>query len=177
MTLFTVRCVQPTIGVWSGWPLKSFVLLRHHFGGTPDSPVRSDFAVLTSALFTVPSSAQSIVGCSWPLLRWLTGQSGGTPDSLVIFSGVTLRKPESGQFTKCLGLGTDLMLERQMFISYWALGSCRTKGERYPCVGAPTRTSGECRLFDTSEKIGGVFLSLLYFPHLLWEFYFMYLIC
>jgi hypothetical protein len=30
-----------------------------------------------------------------------------------------------------------------------------TKGELYPCTGAPMRTSGECRLFDTSEKIGG----------------------
>jgi hypothetical protein len=31
MTLFTVRCLprQQTIVVWSGWPLKSFVLLRH----------------------------------------------------------------------------------------------------------------------------------------------------
>jgi hypothetical protein len=43
----------------------------------------------------------------------------------------------------------------------------RTKGERYPCVGAPTRTSGECQLFYTSGKIGGIFLSLLYFMYLL----------
>ena len=43
----------------------------------------------------------------------------------------------------------------------------RTKGERYPCAGAPTRTNGECRLFDTSGKFGGVFLFLLYFSHLL----------
>jgi hypothetical protein len=28
----------------------------------------------------------------------------------------------------------------------------RTKGERYPCAGAPTRTREECRLFDTSAK-------------------------
>jgi hypothetical protein len=28
----------------------------------------------------------------------------------------------------------------------------RTKGERYPCVGAPTRTREECRLFDTLGK-------------------------
>jgi hypothetical protein len=43
----------------------------------------------------------------------------------------------------------------------------RTKGKRYPCAGAPTRTSGECRLSDTSKKIGGVFLPLLYISHLL----------
>jgi hypothetical protein len=61
----TVRCVprRPIVGVWSGWPLKSFLPLRHQtvpwhtgqYGGTPDSPVRSDFAVLTSALFTIYS--------------------------------------------------------------------------------------------------------------------------
>jgi hypothetical protein len=28
----------------------------------------------------------------------------------------------------------------------------RTKGERYPCAGAPTSTREECRLFDTSTK-------------------------
>jgi hypothetical protein len=31
MTLFTIRCLprQQIVGVWSGWPLKSFVLLLH----------------------------------------------------------------------------------------------------------------------------------------------------
>jgi hypothetical protein len=33
-------------------------------GDTPDSPVRSDFAVLTSALSIVPSSVQSTIGRS-----------------------------------------------------------------------------------------------------------------
>jgi hypothetical protein len=33
----------------------------------------------------------------------------------------------------------------------------RTKRERYPCAGAPTRTREEYQLFDTSGKIGGVF--------------------
>ena len=28
----------------------------------------------------------------------------------------------------------------------------RIKGELHPCAGAPTRTSGEWRLFDTSKK-------------------------
>jgi hypothetical protein len=42
-----------------------------------DSPVRSDFAVLTSALFTVHWSAQSTVGRSRPC-------SVGSPDSLVV---------------------------------------------------------------------------------------------
>jgi hypothetical protein len=43
----------------------------------------------------------------------------------------------------------------------------RTKVECYSCAGAPMRTREECRLFDTSEKIGVVFLPLLYIPHLL----------
>jgi hypothetical protein len=42
----------------------------------PDSPVRYDFVVLTSALYTVHPSAQSTVRHRWPLLRWITGQSG-----------------------------------------------------------------------------------------------------
>jgi hypothetical protein len=43
----------------------------------------------------------------------------------------------------------------------------RTKGELYPRVGALTRISEECRLFDTLGKIEGAFLPLLYFPQLL----------
>jgi hypothetical protein len=61
--------------------------------------VRPDFAVLTSALCTVHSSAQSTVG-------EVDRCSVGSPDSLVNYSGVTLRKSESGQFARCLGLGT-----------------------------------------------------------------------
>jgi hypothetical protein len=79
--LFTVWCVphQPTIVVWSCWSLKSSVLLRH----------RTVRCILTSALFTVPPSAQSTVSevdrCSvgspdspvahrtvqWFLVEWL----------------------------------------------------------------------------------------------------------
>jgi hypothetical protein len=33
-----------------------------------------------------------------PLLRWCTGQSGGTPDSPVNYSGATILKPEGGKF-------------------------------------------------------------------------------
>jgi hypothetical protein len=33
-----------------------------------------------------------------PLLRWCTGQSGGTPDSPVNYSGAALLKPEGGKF-------------------------------------------------------------------------------
>jgi hypothetical protein len=47
--------------------------------------------------------------------------------------------------------------EWQRITSYEHLVLARTKGERYPCEGAPTRTREECRLFDTSGKIRGVF--------------------
>jgi hypothetical protein len=34
-----------------------------------------------------------------PLLHWCTGQSGGTPDSPVNYSGAALLKLEGGKFT------------------------------------------------------------------------------
>jgi hypothetical protein len=43
---------------------------------------------------------------SWLLLRCLTWQSGGAPDSPMNFSGRALRKPESGQFAEGCILGT-----------------------------------------------------------------------
>jgi hypothetical protein len=69
-------------------------------GATPDSPVPSNFTVLTSATalftssgtFAVDHCAQIAVAC------WLTGQSGDTPDSLLNYSGARWRKPESGWF-------------------------------------------------------------------------------
>jgi hypothetical protein len=36
-----------------------------------------------------------------PLLRWLTGLSGGTSDSLVNYSGARLQIPEIGWFIYC----------------------------------------------------------------------------
>jgi hypothetical protein len=46
----------------------------------------------------------------------------------------------------------------------------RTKGEKYPCAGAPTRTSGECRIFDTLGKIGGVFCPYFTFRNYFEQF-------
>jgi hypothetical protein len=43
-------------------------------------------------------------------------------------------------------------------VRIWSLRKLR--GERYSSAGAPTRTSGECRLSDTSEKIQRSFLAL-----------------
>jgi hypothetical protein len=62
----------------------------------PDSPVCSNFAVLTSDFCTIHSSS----------IRAVDRCSVGSPDSPVIFSGVAMGKPESGQFARCLGLGT-----------------------------------------------------------------------
>jgi hypothetical protein len=58
----------------------------------------SDFCVHCSSLFT-ESTAFAVDRCTKePLLRWCTGQSGGTPDSPVNFSGARLEKPEGGEF-------------------------------------------------------------------------------
>jgi hypothetical protein len=75
-----------------------------------NSLVRSDFTVLTSDFCTVHCSS-----------RWLTGYSGGTPDSPAIFSGVALRKLESDQFARCLGLGTGQCPEHteQSLVRHW----------------------------------------------------------
>jgi hypothetical protein len=73
-----------------------------------DSPVRSDFAVMTSNFCFVHYLLFIAVG-RWVQLTVapLTQRTVRcTPDSPVNYSGVTLRKPESGQFARCLGLGT-----------------------------------------------------------------------
>jgi hypothetical protein len=59
--------------------------------------VPSDFVALTSvaALFTSSELLQSTVA-QIVVARWLTGQSDGTPDGPVNYSGARLRKPESG---------------------------------------------------------------------------------
>jgi hypothetical protein len=69
-------------------------------GATPDSPVPSDFAALTSAAHcrcTIHPSESTVA--RWIAIAcWHTGQSGGTPDSPVNYSGARLRFPESGWF-------------------------------------------------------------------------------
>jgi hypothetical protein len=89
--LFAIRCLpcQQTVGVWSGWPLKSFVLLRHR---TVRCILTLLLWLLTCALFTVHLTSQSTVGRNWSLLRWLTEHVRCTPDSPVNYSGATPRK-------------------------------------------------------------------------------------
>jgi hypothetical protein len=59
----------------------------------------SDSAALTlRALFLCQPPFVADRCASYPLLRWCTGKSGGTPDGPVNYSGVSLLKPESGWF-------------------------------------------------------------------------------
>jgi hypothetical protein len=81
---------HPTVRIRSWVDHWSFVFLRHRqSSATPDSPVPSDFAALSSAwhcslsLFTLQSTVARIES----LLCWLIGQSGGTPNSPVNYSG------------------------------------------------------------------------------------------
>jgi hypothetical protein len=52
------------------------------------------FTVHARSLFTFADDCWRSSRCS----AWHTGQSGGTPDSLVNYSGVALQKPEAEQF-------------------------------------------------------------------------------
>jgi hypothetical protein len=76
-------------------------------GAAPDRYCSLSDAPLTTillyrALFAHCSSVSSAfaVDCCTkePLLRWCTGQSGGTPDSAVNYSGAALEKPETVEF-------------------------------------------------------------------------------
>jgi hypothetical protein len=62
-------------------------------GATPDSLVTSNFCALTSAvaLFTIVALHSRPLARKEPLLRWLIGQFGGTPDSPVNYSGARLQ--------------------------------------------------------------------------------------
>jgi hypothetical protein len=101
--LFTVWCLprQQTVGVWSYWLLKSFVLLLHRTVRWHIGHVRCVLTLsLTSDFCTVHCWSEIAIDRwrIWPLLCWLighapvhTGQSGEwLPE-----------KPDSGQFGKC----------------------------------------------------------------------------
>jgi hypothetical protein len=65
--------------------------------------VTSDFCDVTSvvALFITVHLSNRPLARRESLLRWLTGQSGGTPDSSVNYSGARPEEPESGWFVGC----------------------------------------------------------------------------
>jgi hypothetical protein len=75
--------------------------------GPPDSPYSlsrapsgaySDSTLAVRTLFTHCSLLQTTVGAVSCCSAWHTGQSGGTPDSPVNYSGVAPQKPEAEQF-------------------------------------------------------------------------------
>jgi hypothetical protein len=97
---------------------------------TPDSPVAhqtvwctltSQFWLMTCALFTVHLMSQSTVGRSWPLLHWLTGQSGAHQTVRWIIAEWLWENPKSDQFLGCLGLGTGQCLVHtgQCLMRHW----------------------------------------------------------
>jgi hypothetical protein len=91
----TTTSAQP-LGFGAGQPLEALSsCCTRQSGATPDNLVPSDFC---AALF---HSDISTVDC-WmsrePLLGWFTGQSDGTPDSPVNYSGARPGIPESGWF-------------------------------------------------------------------------------
>jgi hypothetical protein len=99
----TVQCpvrrhITQPLGFWSSWSLAPLSSCgTGQSSGAPNSPVPLWPAALTSAahcaaLFPL---LESTVARRWSLLRWLTGQFGGTPDSPVNYSGARLRFPES----------------------------------------------------------------------------------
>ena len=93
----------------------------------PNSPVYPIVAdwLLTSVLQTASQSAQSTIGRSWLLLCYLTGQSVGTPDSPVNFSGRAPRNLESVQFAECSAGAPDSVRCATGCSSSVLLQSCR----------------------------------------------------
>jgi hypothetical protein len=74
------------------WGLERLTVEVFCLLAAPDSPVRSDFAALTSALCTFLLFTAVDRWCSWPLLCWLTGHVRRTPDSPVNYSGASPRE-------------------------------------------------------------------------------------
>jgi hypothetical protein len=106
----TVRCashVTQPLGFENFWPLEAL-----SSSGTGQSGAAPDrhCSVSGAPLMGGSDSACTVLHCSSdssafavdrcakePLLRWCARQSGGTPDSLVNYSGAHWLKPESGE--------------------------------------------------------------------------------
>jgi hypothetical protein len=97
----TVRVLMVlTVGALTSWG-------TGQSGATPDihcslsgapSGACSDSAQTIRTLFTLSADRWSRPLRWQPLLRWCTEQSGGTPDSLVNYSGARPQKPEGEEF-------------------------------------------------------------------------------
>jgi hypothetical protein len=90
---------HPTVRVWSSVDCWSLVFLCHRtvrcHTGQSGAPLTSCFDTAWHCSCTI-HFAESTVARWIVVVRWRTGQSGGTPDSLVNYSGARLRFPESG---------------------------------------------------------------------------------
>jgi hypothetical protein len=78
--LFTVRWVphQPTVGVWSCWPLKSSVFLRHRTVRWHTGQFGAIWHRRLSFVFWRLDCSVVDRWRGWSLFRCLTGQSGGS---------------------------------------------------------------------------------------------------
>jgi hypothetical protein len=105
----TVRCashVTQPLGFWSFWPLEALSSSgTGQSGAAPDRHCLVSGALLTFGsdyVHTVPHCSSdhrafAVVRCAKkPLLRCHTGQSSGTPNSPVNYSGARQEKPKSG---------------------------------------------------------------------------------
>jgi hypothetical protein len=95
------RHVTLPLGFWAGRPLELLSSsCTRQSSATPDSPMPlwlyySD--ICATLCYTVHPVSQPLA-CREPLLRWLTGQSGGTLHSPVNYSGARPGILESGWF-------------------------------------------------------------------------------
>jgi hypothetical protein len=96
----TVRCashVTQSLGFGCRRSLELCLLVA------PDRHCSLSGAPLMTALTSARTVSFAGVRCSrplrwWPLLRWCTGQSGGTLDSPMNYSGARPQKPEGEEF-------------------------------------------------------------------------------
>jgi hypothetical protein len=128
----TVRCashVTQPLGFGSCRPLEALSSSgTGQSGATPDRHCSVSSAPLTGS----SDSARTVLHCSSdssafavdrcakePLLRWHTGQTSGTPDSPVNYSGAHPEKPESGEFET---------------IRVWCTGHCPVAHQTVRCA-------------------------------------------
>jgi hypothetical protein len=128
---------------------------------TPDSSCSLSGVPLTPRLWLCAHCSSVIRFCSRPLrelavaplvhrtVRWHTGQSCGTPDGPVNYSGVRLLKPESGWF---------------IFVRTWCTGHCPVAHRTVRCA-SPQHTQVSLLLWIWS--LTWIFIGLCWtFVHL-----------
>jgi hypothetical protein len=100
--LCTIRCAPPQRNRWR----RLSSSCTGQSGATPDSPVASYFCALTSvvALCTTVALHSRPLARRESLLRWFTGQSGGTSGSPVNYSGVPLQNSREWLVWRAPGL-------------------------------------------------------------------------